>query len=306
LGRAYALLYAKLGAKVVVNDIDKKRVESTLADIKSGAFEKHSVLKQTWTSSAAGGEAIGIACSTEEGDRIIQAALQAYGTVSVVVTNAGNLRDKSFAGMTERDWDEVYRTHAYGTFAVCKAAWPVFRKNKYGRILTVSSTSGIYGNFGQANYAAGKTAVVGLARTLALEGAKYGIKANALVPTAWTNMTSPLWPAKMKEPFSADWVAAVVAYLTSQECQETGSIIEAAAGWAAKLAWSRTGGYAFSNVRPATPEEVRDKWSEISRFGMLLGCFLRRPWLPGVDEKATKPTSGQESLKQIMGNFNKS
>jgi multifunctional beta-oxidation protein len=220
-------MLAHLGAKVVLNDINKKRVEAVLQEVK-----------------AAAGEAIGVACSAEEGERIIQAAVQAYSTVHVVINNAGDLVDRSFGAMTEQGWDQVMHTHLYGSYAVCKAAWPLFRKQKYGRIINVSSTSGLHGNFGQGNYAAAKTALIGLTRTLALEGAKSNIQVNALVPTAWSNMTASLWPERMKEIFDPNWVAPVVVFLVSEECEETGSIIEAAAGWATKLVWQRSGGYA--------------------------------------------------------------
>ena len=174
--------------------------------------------------------------------------------------------------MSEKDWDEVYHTHVYASYATCKAAWPLFRKQSYGRIINVSSTSGLYGNFGQTNYSTSKTALVGLTRTLALEGAKYNIKANALVPTAWSMMTAPLWPERMQDIFSPNYVAPVVAYLTSEECQESGSIIEASGGFVGKIVWQRTAGHAFSNLQIATPEDIRDKWVDITRFGTLF------PW----------------------------
>lgn len=103
--------------------------------------------------------------------------------------NAGILRDKSFAALTDAEWDLVYQVHVKGTYAVCKAAWPLFQKQKYGRIVTTSSSVGVHGNFGQANYSTAKAAILGLTKTLAIEGKKYGILANCLVPSAGTNMT---------------------------------------------------------------------------------------------------------------------
>lgn len=126
---------------------------------------------------AAGGKALTVACSAEDGDKLVSSALDKFGSLHVVINNAGILRDKSFASMTDKEWDAVYAVHVRGTYKVCKAAWPVFLKQKYGRIVNTCSAVGIYGNFGQANYSTAKGAILGLTQTLAIEGKKYNILA---------------------------------------------------------------------------------------------------------------------------------
>lgn len=135
LGRSYALLFAKLGAFVVVNDLVNP--DDVVREIRNN-----------------GGEAVGNKASAEDGDAVVQAAIEAYGRIDILINNAGILRDKAFHNMDERTWDQVIAVHLRGTFKVTKAAWPYFLKQKYGRIVNTTSTSGIYGNFGQANYAA--------------------------------------------------------------------------------------------------------------------------------------------------------
>lgn len=169
------MLFARLGASVVVNDVVNP--DHTVGEI----------LK-------AGGKAAGSKHSVEDGDAVIGAALKAFGTVHVVINNAGILRDKSFAAMTDQQWDQVMAVHLNGTYKVTKAAWPIFLKQKYGRIVNTTSSSGIYGNFGQANYATAKLAILGFSRALAREGAKYNILVNVIAPNAGTAMTATVFP----------------------------------------------------------------------------------------------------------------
>lgn len=135
IGRAYALAFAKYGASVVVNDLVNP--DDVVAEIKK-----------------MGGKAAGVKASAEEGEAVVKGAIDAFGRVDIIVNNAGILRDKAFTNMTEDLWDPVLKVHLRGTYKVTKAAWPYFLKQKYGRVLNTTSTSGIYGNFGQANYAA--------------------------------------------------------------------------------------------------------------------------------------------------------
>lgn len=135
IGRAYALAFAKYGASLVINDLVNP--DDVVNEIKK-----------------AGGKAVGVKASAEDGDTVVKAAIDAYGRIDIVINNAGILRDKSFQNMTDDQWDAVVNVHARGTFKVTKAAWPYMLKQKYGRIINTASTSGIYGNFGQANYAA--------------------------------------------------------------------------------------------------------------------------------------------------------
>ncbi|GAA5863265.1 hypothetical protein JCM8547_002881 [Rhodosporidiobolus lusitaniae] len=271
LGRSHALVFARGGANVVVNDMVKENAEKVVEEIKK-----------------AGGKAVAVVASTLEGEKLVKAALDTFGSLHVLILNAGILRDKSFAAMTEAEWDAVYQVHLKGTYAVAKAAWPVLQKQKYGRIVTTASSVGVHGNFGQANYSTAKSAIIGLTRTLAIEGAKYGIKANTLVPNAGTAMTSTVWPEDMVQAFLPErTVSPVVGYLGSEDLEETGGLYEVSGGWAASLRWQRTEGYAFPINQKVQPEDIARKWDAITRF----------------DENATNPTTTAESLEAIVSNF---
>lgn len=270
LGRSYALTFARHGANVVVNDMNADNANNVVQEIKK-----------------AGGKAIAVVASTLEGDKLVQAALDGFGSLHTIICNAGILRDKSFAPMTEKEWDAVYETHLKGTYAVAKAAWPLFQKQRYGRIVTTSSAVGVHGNFGQANYSTAKSAIIGLTRTLAIEGKKYGILANVLVPNAGTAMTATVWPEEYVKAFSPDFVAPVVGYLGSEACETTMGLYEVSAGWCASIRWQRTYGYAFPVNKKVQPEDLKSKWDVITRF----------------DDKATYPNSTAESLEAIISNF---
>ena len=194
LGREYALLLAREGARVVVNDLggarDGSGSGSTMADDVVAEVRK------------AGGLAVANydSVATEEGAlSLIQTALDEFGAVHGVVNNAGILRDGAFHKMTSDNWDAVMKVHLYGGYNVSRAAWPHFREQKFGRIVVAASTSGLYGNFGQSNYGAAKLGLVGLINTLAIEGAKYGINANAVAPLAATRMTEDIAPPEFLE-----------------------------------------------------------------------------------------------------------
>lgn len=272
LGRAYALMYARLGANVVVNDVSEKGANAVVDEITKN-----------------NGKAIPAVFSVEDGDKIAQLALEKFGAVHVLVANAGVLRDKSFQAMSEQEWDLVVAVHLRGTYKCAKALWPIFQKQKYGRIVTTASQVGIYGNFGQANYSTAKAAIIGLTRTLAIEGKKYGILANAIAPSAGTAMTSTVWPPEMVEAFKPDFIAPVVGFLTSKDNTSTsGALFEILGGWAAQTRWQRSGGFGFPHTRPYTPEDVVDKWSAITNFD---------------DGRATNPSSTQEAIQSIVANF---
>ncbi|KAF5342028.1 hypothetical protein D9611_001552 [Ephemerocybe angulata] len=272
LGRAYALMYSKLGANVVINDVSEKGANAVVEEI-----------------TKAGGKAAAAVCSAEDGEKIVSVALEKFGGVHVLIANAGILRDKSFQSMTKAEWDAVIAVHLRGTYKCCKAVWPHFQKQKYGRIVNTCSQVGIYGNFGQANYSTAKAAIIGLTKSLAIEGKKYGIIANVIAPSAGTAMTSTIWPQEMVDAFKPDFVAPVVGYLTSKDNTETtGAIFEISGGWAAQTRWQRTHGHGFPHTGPFTPEDVVAKWKEITTF----------------DERARHLVSSGESMEQVMENFN--
>lgn len=203
LGSGYAKLLAREGAGVVVNDFNADAAQAVVAEI-----------------TQAGGRAVASVCdvsSIESGEAILKTALEAFGQVDILINNAGILRDKGFAGMTEAMWDAVVAVHLKGTFCVTQ---PVFRWMKeHGRggvIISTSSASGLGGNIGQTNYGAAKAGIWGFSNCLALEGKKYGIRVWTLVPAASTAMTMNLLPPEYQEKWSAEYVAPVVLYMASE------------------------------------------------------------------------------------------
>ena len=212
LGREYALTLAKEGASVVVNDLGGSR-DGTGA----GHNMADEVVKEI---KDAGGRAVAnydSVAESEGAENIIKTALDEFGKVDGVVSNAGILRDGTFHKMEFANWDAVLKVHLYGGYNVIRAAWPHFRENSFGRVVVATSTSGLFGNFGQANYGAAKLGLVGLINTLAQEGAKYNIKTNAVAPIAATRMTQDILPPEVFEKLTPEYVAPVVAYLCTEE-----------------------------------------------------------------------------------------
>ncbi|KAI9761100.1 MAG: bifunctional hydroxyacyl-CoA dehydrogenase/enoyl-CoA hydratase fox2 [Chaenotheca gracillima] len=271
LGRSYALLFAKLGAAVVVNDLVNP--DTTVQEIEK-----------------MGGKAVPNKASAEDGDAVVKAAIDAFGRVDIVVNNAGILRDKAFANMEDKNWDQVVSVHLRGTYKVTKAAWPYFLKQKYGRVVNTTSTSGIYGNFGQSNYAAAKLGILGFSRALAREGAKYNIFVNTIAPNAGTNMTRSIMPEEMVQAFKPDYVAPLVALLCSDKVPNppTGGLFEVGSGWIGRTRWQRSGGNGFPIDVKLTPEAVLKAWEKIINFD---------------DGRADHPEDGQDGLKSIMANM---
>ena len=224
LGRQHALELARRGAKVVVNDLggsvdgtggNSAAAEAVVAEIK-----------------AAGGEAMADGCSvTDEGGvaRMVAAAMDAWGRIDILIANAGILRDKSFSKMEMADVRAVLDVHVMGSVIPAKAVWEIMRAQNYGRIVVTTSSTGLYGNFGQTNYGAAKLGLVGFMNTLKLEGAKNNIKVNAISPVAATRMTETLMPAPMLEALKPEFVTPGVVYLVSEDAP-TGVVLTAGAG----------------------------------------------------------------------------
>lgn len=259
LGKAHAMLFASRGAKVVVNDLggtfDGKGASARAAD------EVVAEIK------AAGGEAVANYDSVVDGEKIVQTAIDTWGRIDIIVNNAGILRDISFAKMTQQDWDLVYQVHVMGPYKVTKAAWPYMREQRYGRIVMTTSVSGMYGNFGQSNYAMAKMSQVGFAYTLAQEGAKRNIHCNVIAPGAGSRMTLTVMPEELVKVLKPDYVSPIVAYLCHEDTEDNGVVIESSGGWFAKTRWQRTSG-AYSDVRNGfSIEDVANKWDEGTDFG---------------------------------------
>jgi NAD(P)-dependent dehydrogenase (short-subunit alcohol dehydrogenase family) len=258
LGRSHALLLASRGAKVVVNDLGGSRSGEG-----GGSEMADKVVEEI---EAAGGEAVanydGVH-TWEGGESIVQSALDAFGKIDIVINNAGILRDTSFAKLDEAALDMVLKVHLYGGFHVARAAWPHLRENNYGRVINTTSGSGLYGNFGQANYSAAKLGLVGLTRTLAIEGAKYNITSHAIAPVAASRMTEDIMPPQLLERLQPEYVSPLVAYLASEACTDTGRVYSAGGGYMARVAILEGEGAAFDEV--PSPEDVADRWEQLNQ-----------------------------------------
>ncbi|MEU6752206.1 SDR family oxidoreductase [Spirillospora sp. NPDC046719] len=257
LGRQHALELAARGAKVVVNDLGGDR--SGVGASAGPAQEVVDEIKKN------GGEAVANPdnVATPEGAQaIVQTALDAFGKIDIVVNNAGILRDRSFKNMTVEEFDAVIAVHLRGSFLVSSAAWPHLRENGYGRIVNTSSPAGLFGNFGQANYATAKMGLVGFTKTLAQEGAKYDIKANAIAPVAWTRMTEDLLPADFADKLGVDQVTPLVAFLVHESNQDTGEVYTVGGGRIAKIFVAEGPGYGQKET--LSVEAVRDNWAAIN------------------------------------------
>jgi bile acid-coenzyme A ligase len=256
LGREYAMLLGRRGAKVVVNDLGSslsgKGTSSSSADMVVQAIQQ------------AGGEAVANYDSVTDGDKIVKTAGDACGRVDIVINNAGILRDVSFRKMSDDDWDKVYQVHLKGMFSVTHAAWPHMEKNEYGRIVNITSSTGLYGSFGQANYAAMKSAALGFTFTLALEGKKRDIRANVVAPLAASRMMESVRSKEELKMIPTGTMANLVGYLCHDSCESNGGVFEMGGHWISRLGYRRTRGARFQEG--FTMDDVASRFAEISDF----------------------------------------
>ncbi|NTZ43206.1 SDR family NAD(P)-dependent oxidoreductase [Altererythrobacter sp. SALINAS58] len=248
MGRAHALELARHGARVVVNDLQSAALEPVVDEIRS-----------------VGGEAIGWAGSVTDAetvDRMAAAAVDRWGRIDILINNAGILRDKSFAKMELEDFRLVLDVHLMGAATCTKAVWDRMRAQKYGRIVMTTSSSGLYGNFGQANYGAAKMALVGLMQTLAIEGEKYGIKVNCLAPTAATQMTGGVLSEEALASLDPALVSPGIVHLCSEDAP-TRTILCAGAGHFATANVTLTNGYTVGRADDAALE-VSANWAKVA------------------------------------------
>lgn len=256
IGRAHALLLASLGAAVVVNDVGKDLHGS--GDVGSAADDVVSEIV------AAGGRAVASSSSIatpDGGGAVVTAALEEWGRLDAVIHNAGILRDKTIAKLSPDDVDAVLAVHLNGAFNVLRAAYPVMREQGYGRAVLTSSASGLFGTFGQANYAAAKMGLIGLMNVLSVEGARHGILANAIAPTARTRMTEDLL-GDLADHFDPALVSPLVAYLVSERCTLTHRIFTVGGGRIGRVFVGVTPGRFFGS-EPTTPEEIERHLDEV-------------------------------------------
>ncbi|WP_101760101.1 SDR family NAD(P)-dependent oxidoreductase [Oceanicoccus sp. KOV_DT_Chl] len=257
LGRSHALELAARGAKVVVNDLGGARDGSGGGS--AAALEVVALIE------ANGGEAIAHGAnvaSFDEVEDMVKQALAKWGRVDILINNAGILRDKSFSKMALDDFRLVMDVHLMGSVNCCKAVWEIMKAQTYGRIVMTTSSSGMYGNFGQTNYGAAKMAVLGLMNTLVLEGAKYNIRINALAPTAGTRMTEDLMPPEVLAMLTPEAVTAGALTLCHDDAPNRMILCAGAGGFATTRLFETEGVY----LAPAdqTPENVLVHWAQIN------------------------------------------
>ncbi len=257
LGRSYALYLAARGAKVVVNDLgggtdgaggDSRPADAVVQEIRSAGGE--AVANYDSVATASGGESI------------IASAVEAFGGVDIVINNAGILRDASLAKMTSDNFDVLIDVHLKGAFYVTQPAFRLMKERGYGRVVYTTSAAGVFGNFGQANYAAAKMGLVGLSSVTAIEGARYNIKSNVIAPIARTRLTEDLM-GSLGDAFAPEYIAPLVAYLVAEECPYSHEIFNVGAGRYARIfVASAPGWHAPEGTVPAV-EDIRDNLDAI-------------------------------------------
>lgn len=258
LGRSHAMMLASRGCKVVVNDrggsTDGTGAGTSMAD------------KVVEEIRAAGGEAVANYDSVDSwagGEAIIKTALDAFGKIDIVINNAGILRDRTLAKMTDEEYRRVIDVHLNGAFYVTRAAFDHLRKNNYGRILFTTSAAGLWGNFGQTNYSAAKMGLVGMMHTVKLEGAKFNINANTIAPIAASRLMGTVMSKEAMENLIPRYVSAIACFLVSENCRFSGGIFNAGGGHYSRAAMMEGPGIHVASMDEATCETVEEKFSDI-------------------------------------------
>ncbi|EER11680.1 estradiol 17 beta-dehydrogenase, putative [Perkinsus marinus ATCC 50983] len=276
LGRQYALDLARRGCKVVVNDLggtfDGSGHSSRAAD------------KVVEEITVAGGEAIPNYNSVTDGEAIIKSAVDKWGRIDILINNAGILRDRSLAKMTDDDWKLVVDVHLNGVYKCSRAAWTHMLKQGYGRIVNVSSASGLYGNYGQVNYSMAKSGILGMTKTMAIEGKKRGILCNVIVPVAASRMTETIMPPDLLAQLSPEFVSPLVVAMCHESYKGSGEVFEAGAGWFSKVRIQRSRGLTLK--WPYQPEDLLDEKVQNT--------------IADFSQDAAYPSSSGEALMSLM------
>lgn len=259
LGKSHALFLASRGARVVVNDLG-----GTVAGTGGSRAVADAVVEEI---TAAGGEAVAnydTVATEEGGKRIVQTALDAFGTVDILINNAGNVRDKSFAKMDLDDFRSLIDVHLMGAVYCTHAAWPIMREKGFGRVVMTTSSAGLYGNHGHTNYGTAKMALIGLMNSLKEEGRRYNITVNAIAPIALTRMSEPATTPQYAPLMKPEFVTAAVAWLCAPDNTDSGHIIQAGVGYYAKIEVREAAGALFDTETIPRPEQIRDRYPEIT------------------------------------------
>ncbi len=255
LGRAYAIELARRGAKVLVNDLGAARDGSGSSDAAARTVEE---IERAGGIAMANGASV---TDAEQVEALVARASERWGGIHILINNAGILRDKSFAKMTIEEFRLVVEVHLVGSAICSKAVWETMREQAYGRILMTASSTGLFGNFGQANYGAAKLGLAGLARTLHLEGAKYNVRVNTIAPVAATRMTEDLMPPEMLAAFAPENVVPAALFLVSEEAPSN-FVVGAGAGVYQASFVTLTQGLALPPDE-RTPEAIAAGWDRI-------------------------------------------
>ena len=251
LGRSYALYLAARGARVVVNDLGGG-TDGT-GDSTRPADKVVEEIRATGGEATANYDSVS---TPQGGESIVQTALKAYGKVDAVINNAGILRDGTLAKMSSENFDVLIDVHLKGAFFVTQPAFKIMKENGYGRVVYTASGAGVFGNFGQANYAAAKMGLVGLSNVTAIEGAKYNIKSNVITPIARTRLTEGVMGAS-GDSFAPEFIAPMVAYLVSEECELTHEIFNVGAGRYSRIFVASAPGWKAAQGETPSVEDIR-------------------------------------------------
>ena len=250
LGRAFARCIADAGAHVAINSTGQTDAGEQLA----GEIE------------TAGGHATHVPGHVEQAEELVHQVVTQCGRLDAVVHNAGFVQDKTLRKMSGEQWDAVLDVHLKAAFLLSKYAWPHFEAQGCGRLVFLSSSAGLYGNFGQGNYAAAKMGMYGLSQTIALEGAQANITCNVVAPFGATELNSANMPEELKAMIRTEYVAPLIGYLAHPDCTETGGLFEASGGSFKKVRWERSQGLRLDRSQPMSIDDIANGWAQIVDF----------------------------------------